>query len=148
MVHVVVAGVVAGKVLKRIERQRVAAMVVYSLDRAAGEETHPLSGSHAGEFEREASAKGVKEEAFKGVVVEGAVGVRDVQTVVAGVEGCVEVAGGMHKAVEEVLPCVEDDDCEAELEEGDKVMEDRFGCEELPRSEGGYGGRGASGGGD
>ena len=138
-----VAGIVTSEVLERVKRQRVAAMVVYSLDHAASEETDPLSDTHAREFEREASAEGLKDEAFQGVVVEGAVGVGDVQTVVAGVKGRVEVVRGVHEAVEEVLPCIEDDNCEAELKGGDEVMEDDLGGEELPRSEGGYSGRGA-----
>lgn len=44
------------------------------------------------------------------MVVKRAVRVRDVETMMARVDGCVEVAGGMHEAVQEVLPCIDDED--------------------------------------
>ena len=82
------------------------------------------------------------------MVVEGAVGVGDVEAVVARVEGCVEVAGGVHEAVEEILPGVDYEDCEGELEDGDEVVVEGFCGEEFPRGEGWDGCGGAGGGGD
>ncbi len=46
------------------------------------------------------------------MVVERAVRIGDVEPVVARVKGCVKVAGGVHEAVQEVLPCVDDEDGE------------------------------------
>lgn len=63
-------------------------MVIDGLDGGAGEEAGCLAGVHADEEVGEAGAEGVEEEAFEGVVIEGAVGVGDVEAVVTGVECC------------------------------------------------------------
>ena len=88
VVDVVVAGIVAGQMLKRIEWERVATVVVDGLDGAECEEPHALPDGHARRKVGESRTKGVEEEAFKGMIVQGAVGVRDVEAVVTGVEGC------------------------------------------------------------
>lgn len=107
-----------------------------------------MAGAHACEFEGEASAESVEEEALEGVVIQGAVGVRDVEAVVARMEGCVEVARGVHETMKKVLPCVNYEDCERVLKCGDKVVIKDIGGAKLPSGEGGDGGRDASGSGD
>ena len=70
-------------------------MVIDRLDGADAEKGEALARGHAGEQVGTASAEGVEQKALDGVVVEGAVGIGDVETVVAGVEvGWVELAGG------------------------------------------------------
>lgn len=63
-------------------------MVIDGFEGWAYEEGESLAGCEAGGFVCEGGADCVEEEAFEGVVVEGAVGVGDVETVVAWVEGC------------------------------------------------------------
>ena len=83
-----VSGVVGSQVLKRVPGKRVAAVIIYSLKSGANEEADSLTSRHACEEVSEAGAAGIEEEAFKGVVVEGTVGVGDVEAMVAGVECC------------------------------------------------------------
>lgn len=88
MMDIMVPRIVARDMLQRIPGERVPTVVVDGFDRRADEEEHALARGHAGEFVADAGAQGVEEEAFEGVVVEGAEGVGDVEAVVAGVEGC------------------------------------------------------------
>ena len=122
--HIMIPRVIRRQMLERIPGERIPAMIIHGLNRSASEEPHTLPHTHPGDQVREASSQSVEEEAFKGVVVEGAVGVGDVEAVVAGVEGGVEVFGGVHEAVQEVLPGVYYADCEGELEGGDEEVVD------------------------
>lgn len=88
VVDVVVGRVVARDVLHGVPRERVPAVVVDRLDGREAEEEGALADRHEGELVADAGAERVEEEALKGVVVEGAVCVGDVEAVVAGVEGC------------------------------------------------------------
>lgn len=86
---VVVGGVVAGHHLQGVPREGVAAVVVDGLEGGEAEEEEAEAGAHHGGLEGGAGAEGVEEEALDGVVVEGSVGVGDVEAVVAGVQvGC------------------------------------------------------------
>lgn len=78
-----VGGVVVGDELEGVPRERIAAVVVNGLHGGKGEEAGALEGGHARDLEADAGAEGVEEEALKGVVVQGAVGVGDVEAVVA-----------------------------------------------------------------
>lgn len=73
------------------------------------------------------------------MVVECAVCVGDVESVMARVEGGVEVAGGVHEAVEEVLPCIDYENRQGELKRWNDVVIENGGCGELPRCEYGDG---------
>lgn len=86
VVNVVVGSIVAGDELERVPGERVAAVVVDSLDGGHGKEPHALTHSHEGGLERDSRAKGVEEEALDGVVVQSAVGIRNVESVVSRVE--------------------------------------------------------------
>ena len=86
MVYVVVASVVGRHVLEWVERKRVAAMIVDSFDGTASEKPHALTDGHAGNEIADSSAEGVEKKSFKWVVVERAVSIRNVETVVSGVE--------------------------------------------------------------
>lgn len=107
-----VAGIVACETLEWVEWQGVPTVVVHRFERAACEEAHSLPGTHPCNLEGQTSAQSVEEEALEGMVVERAVRVGDVEAVVTRVKGCVEVAGGVHEAVQEVLPCIDDEDGE------------------------------------
>lgn len=63
-------------------------MVVDCFDGRACEEPHTLTGSHKGKFVSNAGSKRIKEEAFKRMVIQGAKGVRNVEAVMARMEGC------------------------------------------------------------
>lgn len=84
--HVMVPGIVRGQMLQGVPGQCVAAMVVNGFQGGTGEEPHPLPGIHSCGFERNTGTKGVEQEAFKGMVVQGTVGVWDVQTMMTGVK--------------------------------------------------------------
>ena len=84
-------------------------MIIHGLQASEPEEEDLLSnGHHAGCF-GEGSGEGIEEESFDGVVVEGSEGVRDVETVVVGVEVSVEEGDFVHEFVEEELPGVDDE---------------------------------------
>lgn len=87
MVDVVVFSVVTGQMLERIPRQLVSAMVVDSFDSGHCEEPHALTCCHEGALVRNGCTERIKKEAFKGVVVKGTECIRDVETVVARMEG-------------------------------------------------------------
>ena len=61
------------------------------------------------------------------MVIERAEGVGYVEPVVPGVEGPVEVRVCVHGAVDEVLPCVDEEGCEGVLECRDKDVVEEFG---------------------
>ena len=89
-----VRGIVGRDVLQRVPGERVAAVVVDRLDGAAHEEEHAQPRGEQGDLVGEPRAERVEEEALYGVVVERAVGVGDVEAVVAGVPvGCEEGGG-------------------------------------------------------
>ena len=69
MMHIVIACVIRGNMLQRVPGKSIAAVVVYSLDGAAGKEHHALACRQASDFEGNAGAKSVKKKAFKGVIV-------------------------------------------------------------------------------
>jgi hypothetical protein len=61
-------------------------VIVDGLDCAAYEKYHSLACCHACDFVCNAGSEGIEEETFEGVVVEGTVGVGDIETVVPGME--------------------------------------------------------------
>jgi hypothetical protein len=85
---IVVSGIIAGEMLDRVPGERIAAMVIHGLQCRQRKEDHALSRGQAGDFVGNACAEGIKEESFEGVVIESAVGIGDVEPVVAGVELC------------------------------------------------------------
>ena len=87
VMDVVVRGVVAGNVLHGVPREGVSAVIIDGLDGGETEEEHALAHGHARKFVCQASTDGIEEEALEGVIVEGAVGIGDVETVVPRVEG-------------------------------------------------------------
>lgn len=87
VVDVVVGSVVAGDELERVPREGVAAVVIDGLDGRESEEASALDQRHAGHLEANAGTEGVEKEALEGVVVQSAVSVGDIETVVSGVEG-------------------------------------------------------------
>ncbi len=84
VVDVVVGRVVARDVLQRIEGERVAAVVIDRLHHAADEEEHAQTGAEERHLVGEAGAEGIQDESLDRVIVEGAVRIGDVETVVAG----------------------------------------------------------------
>jgi len=110
VVDVVVGGVVAGDALQRIPWQSVSAVVVDGLDGGKGEEEHALAGIHEGDFVGQTGAESVEEKSFKGVVVQSAVRVWDVESVVTGVESDIQPLVHVHSTMQEVLPCIDDND--------------------------------------
>ena len=148
-----IACIVRSNALQRVPRESVAAVVINSLESAAGEENHALTRRQTSGFEGNAGSEGIEEEAFKGVIVESAKSVGNVETVVPGVKGCfkiqscasigeeqngeltVEPSIHMHKAVEKVLPGVDNNDCEAELQCGNQIPVKRLSDKHLPGRE-------------
>lgn len=87
VMNVVVSGVVGEDPVNRVPREGVAAVIKHGLHSRPGKEPYRLAHSHACEQVREARAKGVHDEALERVVVEGTIGVRHVEAVVARVKG-------------------------------------------------------------
>ena len=87
VVDVVVGGVITRYVLHGVPWKRVPAVVVNGLDGREAEEEGALADRHVCKQVSDAGAERVEEKALNGVVVESAVGVGDVEAVVARVEG-------------------------------------------------------------
>lgn len=62
-------------------------MVVNGLDGREGPEPDALAQGHEGGLEGETGADGIEQEALEGVIVQGAVGIGNVEAVVSRVEG-------------------------------------------------------------
>ena len=87
VVDIVVGGVITSDVLHGVPGKRVPAVVVDGLDGREAEEEGALADRHVRNQVSDAGTERVEEEALEGVVVESAVGVGDVEAVVARVEG-------------------------------------------------------------
>lgn len=83
---VVVSGVVTGDALEGVPGERVSAVAVDSLEGREGPEPDTLAERHEGGLKGDAGADSVEEEALKGMIVEGTVGIGDVEAVVSGVD--------------------------------------------------------------
>jgi len=107
VVYIVVVCCVAGDHLERVEREAVPAVVVDCLARGEDEEEHRLADREARNCLGEHGTKRVEQEALDGVVVQRPVSIRHVQPVMDRMEVFVKEQVKVHRAVEEVLPCVE-----------------------------------------
>jgi len=107
VVYIVVICRVTGDHLERIEREAVPAMVVDCLAGGEDEEEHRLADREARDGLGEHGSKRVEEEALDGMVVQRAVSIGHVQPVMDRMEVFVKEPVKVHRAVEEVLPCVE-----------------------------------------
>lgn len=88
MMNIMISRIITRDMLERIPWKCITTMIIYCFDSWGDEKCHTLTGSHAGYFVGDGGAEGVEEESFERVVVEGTVGVGDVETVVTWVEGC------------------------------------------------------------
>lgn len=107
--QVVVVDVVGKEALERIPREVVAAVVVDRLGRRDAKEQDGLPGRHARARLGHDGSERVHDEAFDGVVVQGAERVGDVEAVVDRVDVLVEELVGVKVAMDGVLPSVEDE---------------------------------------
>lgn len=107
VVYIVVVSRVAGDHLEWVEREAVPAVVVDRLAGGEDEEEHRLADREARGGLGEHGAKRVEQEALDWVVVQRAVSIRHVQPVMDRMEVFVKEPVYVHRAVEEVLPCVE-----------------------------------------
>jgi hypothetical protein len=85
-------------------------MVVDGFDGAACEEPHRLATCHAGNKVCKAGAECIEEETLKWMIVERAIRVGNIETVVAGVECSIEPLVVVHCPVQPVLPGIHDED--------------------------------------
>ena len=107
-------------------------MVIDGLDCRTSEEPHALSRGHSRYLVPNCGAQCVQEETLERVIVECAECVGDVEAVVARVESCWDYVSMLrdekawseltvkpfvhvHSAVEEILPCIDNEDSETEL---------------------------------
>ena len=118
-----VVGVIAREQLQRVEGEAVAAVVVNGLETGHEEEEHGLARRHVRQELRDAGANSVEYESLERVVVERAKCIRDVQPVMHGVELLVEPAVRVHRAVEEVLPCVDNEPARQEISVRESLKE-------------------------
>ena len=109
VVDVMVVGCVSAEHLERVERKAVPAVVVDGLACREGEEKGGLSDGELRDGLGEHGTQRVEQEALDGVVVERTKGIWHVEPVVHRVEVLVEELVNVHRAMEEVLPGVEDD---------------------------------------
>jgi hypothetical protein len=109
MVDIMVVGGVSADHLERVERKAIPAVVIDSLAGRDGEEECSLPYGETRDGLGQHGAKRVEQEALDGVVIERAKGVRHVEPVMHRVEVLVEELVDVHRAMEEILPGVEDD---------------------------------------
>lgn len=109
MMNIMIRRIVAKEMLKRVEGKSEAAMVVDGFSGGDAEEHGSLSDRHSRCPMGNHRTQGVEDEAFERVVIESAVGVRTVETMMDGVDVFVEELVDVEGSVPEVLPCVEDE---------------------------------------
>lgn len=85
--YVMVAGVVGSNLLKWVPRKRIATMVVDGLNCGTCKEPHALARAQSCHLERNAGTKNVEQEPLKGMVIQGAKGVRNIEAVMTGMDG-------------------------------------------------------------
>lgn len=106
VVELVVGGVVAEEKVQRVPGDPHPAVDVHRPNGDEGEEDHGGAGGHPRDGHGDEAAAGVEEEPFWCVVVKRPKGVRRHQAVVFGMRVAVDQAVGVHQSVQEVLPCV------------------------------------------
>lgn len=84
--NVVIGGVIRGDELQRVPGKGVSTVVIDGLDRREGKEASALANRHAGQLERNTGTECIQQETFQWVVVQGAVCVRNIESVVSGVK--------------------------------------------------------------
>lgn len=108
-VDVVVVAIIGEEHLNRIPRKLVPAMIIHRLGRRHGKENNRLPRRHQSARLRQRRAERVEYEPFQWVVVQGAKGVGNVETVVDRVNMAVEEFVGVKVSVPEVLPAIENE---------------------------------------
>lgn len=103
--------------LERVVGQSEARVVIHSLESAQGKEPDPLPNAHAGDFESQQRTHRVFEETFERVVVERAKSIRDIEPVVARMEGSIQPWTSVHLAMDHVLPGIHERCCKCVLKE-------------------------------
>lgn len=109
MMNIMIIRIIPKHHLKRVHRQSIPTMIIHRLQRRQRKQHRRLPRAHPRYQLRPHSADGIEHEALEGVVVERPEGVGDIKAVVPAVEGAVEEGRGVHEAVEEVLPGVDDE---------------------------------------
>lgn len=109
MMNVVVVDIIVEQELTRIPPDPITTVVVDGLCTAEGKQQRRLAHRHARQRLGNDGAKGIQQETLDGVVVERPKGKGDVEPVVDRVEMAVEEFRGVESAVQEVLPCVDDE---------------------------------------
>ena len=84
--NVVVSGIVGEDPVDRVVGECVTAVIKHCLDGRASEEPHRLSHCHAGKQIAQASTQGIEREPFDRVVVQSAVGIWHIETVMPRME--------------------------------------------------------------
>lgn len=95
--------------LQRVPGQVVSAVIIDGLACREQEEKRGLADCQTRESFGECGTQGVEKESFDWVIVERAKRVWDVKPVVYRVKVLVEELVDVHAAMEEILPCVQDD---------------------------------------
>jgi hypothetical protein len=98
-----------GSQLEGVEGKLVAAVVVDGLERREEVQECGLTERHLRHCLSKDSTDGIKQEAFKGMVVQCTKCIGYVKSVVDGMEVPIEPLVYVHAAVEEVLPCINDE---------------------------------------
>lgn len=109
MVNVMIVRVIRGHKLQWIPRQFVSTVVVDSLESRYNEQHDGFAcGETSAQF-RDTRTNTVEYETLKRVVVQSAVCVRHVESVMDRVEGLIQPSVVVHPTVQEVFPCVDDE---------------------------------------
>jgi len=132
MMHVVISGVVRCDMLQRIPWESISAVVVDSLYSRASKEPHTLPNGHACHQISQASTERVQQKPLNWMVIERAESVGHIKSMMARVQGSVQPFVHVHRAMQEVLPSINDKDCNEELHSGNDERVDRFRGEKLP----------------
>jgi hypothetical protein len=86
MMDVVVGCVVIRNELQWIPWEMIPAVVVDCLDRGEAKEEKALARSHPSDFEGKTSSESIKQETFKGMIVQGSVCVGNIESVMSRME--------------------------------------------------------------
>jgi len=118
VMNIVIRRVVTKEVLQRVEGKGKTTMIVDGLGGRDTKEDGGLSDRHGRGPMSDDGTQGIEDEAFEGMVVKCAKGVRTVETMMNRVNVLVKELVDVKGAVPEVLPGVDDKGSPEELEDG------------------------------
>lgn len=115
VMNIVIMGIIGRQFFERVPGDVVSAMIVDSLHGRQSKEDHCLSSAHARDEVGKARAESITDKTLKRMIVKRTVGIRGLQAVMTTVKIAVAPFRGVHQAMQEVLPRIDDGNRDSKL---------------------------------